>query len=98
MPTFYYTYVYDSTDFLNAQEVYDFIEKIKFDFLHRQSSAECVDNTFAAVAREIDFNSGAKTFFRNENSGKVRIFFKDAESFEIFVFMKFFAFGQAIFR
>ena len=82
---------------LNTQEVYDFIEKIKFYFFHRKSGAKGVNDSFATIAREIYFDAKAEALFGDKNSGKMRVFFKNTEGFEIFKFVEFFAFFEAVF-
>ncbi len=52
-------------DKLNAQEVYDFIEKVELHLFHRKPSAERVDDGLPGAAGEIDFNAKAEAFFRD---------------------------------
>ena len=91
------TYVNIIIVYLNTQEVYDFIEKIKLYFFHRESGAKSVNDCFATITREVYFDAKAETLFGDKNSGKMRIFFENAESFEIFKFVEFFAFFEAVF-
>ena len=86
-----------STDCLNAQEVYDFIENIGLELFHGESIAQSVDDGFAAVAGEIDFDAEAKAFFGDEDSRVVRAFFQNTKCSEIFEFMKCVAFGDTVF-
>ena len=90
-------YVYNSTDFLNAQEVYDFIEKIKFDFFHGETGPERIYNSFAAVAGEVYFNTDTETLLGDKNGGKMRVLFHDAKSSKIVVLVKIAGFGKAVF-
>ena len=59
--------------------------------------AEDIDDAFAAVAREINFDAEGKTLFGDENGRKMRTLFKNTEGFEIFEFVKAAGFGEAVF-
>lgn len=75
MPTFIKnTYVNFSIDFLNTQEVYDFIQEIQFNFFHREVIAELVNDGFATAFWEIDFNAKSETLFWDKNGGIVVVF------------------------
>lgn len=92
----YYTYVYNSTDLLNAQEVYDFIEEIEFDFFHGETSAESVDDGLAATLGEVDFDADTEAFFRDEDGGEVVVFLEDAKGSKFVVFVKLATFDEAV--
>ena len=84
----YITYVYNSTNKLNTQEVYDFVEEVEFDFLHGETATKGVDNGFAATARKINFDAETEAFFGDQDGGIIGTFFEDAECFEILVLVK----------
>ena len=50
---------------LNTQEVYDFVEKIKLDFLHGEVRAESVNDGFTAGFGKIDFDAETEAFLGN---------------------------------
>ena len=54
---------------LNAKKIDNFVEKILFDGLHREASAEGIDDGFATAAGEIDFDAEAEAFFGDEDGG-----------------------------
>ena len=59
--------------------------------------AESVDDSLTAATGEIDLDLDGETFTRNKNSGKMWIFFQNAESTKIFVFVEMIAFYEAVF-
>ena len=80
---------------LNAKKIDNFVEKILFYWLHREASAEGVDDGFATATREVDFDAEAEALFGNKNGGVMIAFLLDAESAEILVGMLLIAFGEA---
>ena len=92
----YYTYVYISTELLNAQEVYDFVEKIELDLFHGETCTESVDNGFATAFGKINFGAEAEAFLGNENGGVVLAFLEDTEGAVIFEFVEMIAFAKTV--
>ena len=60
-------------------------------------SAEGIDNGLTAAAREIDLDLDGETFAGNEDGGEMGVFFQDAESAKIFVFVEMVAFHETVF-
>ena len=81
---------------LNAQKVDNFVEKVGFDLLHREASAEGVNNGFAAAAREIDFNIDAEAFLGDKYSGIVVVLFGDAKGAKVFVGIELATLGETL--
>ena len=46
-----------------------------------------IDDGFAIIAREINFDTEAEAFSGDKDGREMGIFFEDAEGFEVFVFV-----------
>ena len=92
----YYSYGYSSTVLLNAQEVYDFIEKIEFDLFHRETCTKCVNDGFTATFGEVNFGAETEAFLGDEYSRIMRAFFENAKSAVIIELVEAITFAETV--